>query len=130
MMEILKYHRGCKLLDIVLDVLLLLSDVYQVRITGGTLREQREGLLVDSGKRVNLAQSFLRLPFVQLLLGVCVPQSPPLELQALPAGAHKDGVLEEHCIGIVRLDGLHYRGQRQPGQEETHLLYMLPDLIL
>ena len=49
MVEILKYHRGGKLLDIVLDGLLLLSDVHQVRITGGALHEQREGLLVDSG---------------------------------------------------------------------------------
>jgi hypothetical protein len=50
MVEILKYHRGGKLLDIVLDGLLLLSDVHQVRITSGTLHEQREGLLVDSRK--------------------------------------------------------------------------------
>jgi hypothetical protein len=59
-----------------------------------------------------------------------VPQSPPLELQALPAGAHKNGVLEEHGIGIVRLDGLRYRWQMQSRKEETHLLHMLPYLIL
>ena len=59
-----------------------------------------------------------------------MPQSPPLELQALTAGAHKNGVLEEHGIGIVRLDGLRYLWQRQPRQEETHLLHMLPYLIL
>lgn len=59
MMEILNYHLGGKLIDIVIDSLLLLTDVHQVRMTGRTFREQRETLFVDSGNRVNLAQSFL-----------------------------------------------------------------------
>ncbi len=129
-MEILNYHRGSKVLDTLLDDLLLLSDVHQVRLTGRSLREQREGLLVDHGKRVDLAYSFLRLSFVQLLLGVSLPHCPPLELQALPTWTHKDGILEEHGIGIVRLDSLHYRWQRQPWQLEAHLPHMLPHLIL
>ena len=128
MMEILNYHRLCKLLDVAFDGLLLLSDVHYLLMTGSSLRERGEGLLAYHGYLVDLAHSLLRrLPFLQLRLRICVPESPPLHFQALPTRTHKHGILEKHGIGIV---WLHHRGERQPGQGETHLPHMLPHLVL
>lgn len=127
-MEILNYHRLCKLLHIVFDGLLLLSDVHYMRMTGSGLRHLGEGLLAYHGYLVDLSDCLLRrLPFLQLRLRLCVSESPPLHFQALPTRTHKHGILEQHGKGIV---WLHHRGERQPGQGETHLPHMLPHLIL
>lgn len=108
MMEILNYHRLCKFLDVVFNGLLLLSDVHNLRMTGTSLRQHGEGLLAYHGYLVNLAHCLLRrLPLLQLRLGLCVPESPPLHFQALATRTDKDGILEKHGIGIACL---HHRG--------------------
>jgi hypothetical protein len=85
-----------------------------LRMTGSSLRERGEGLLAYHGYLVDLAHCLLRrLPFLQLRLGLCLPESPPLHFQALPTRAHKHGILEQHGKGII---WLHHRWQRQSGQ--------------
>lgn len=76
-------------------------------MTGSGLRHLGESLLAYHGYLVDLSHSLLRLPFLQLRLGLCVPESPPLHFQALATRTHKDGILEKHGIGIACL---HHRG--------------------